>query len=138
MRQIPSFVAMRNEVLGHFEGQVLNELPKVKERLAILETYTFPEYEQCMTIVDQCLSVAAIKELFAKPVEVENYSLWIQTPMDLGTVKSKLTGGSYTSFTQFERDMVLIEQIVCILTTILIDRVHIGILRSCILKNMKS
>ena len=104
----PILCSYANEVLSHFEGQVLNEVPKVKERLAILETYTFPEYEQCMTLVDQCLGVAAIKELFTKPVDVENYSLWIQTPMDLGTVKSKLTGGSYTSFTQFDRDMVLI------------------------------
>ena len=104
----PVLCSYANEVLGQFEGQVLNELPKVKERLAILDTYTFPEYEQCMTVVDQCLSFAAIKELFAKPVEVENYSLWIQTPMDLGTVKAKLTGGSYTSFSQFDRDMLLI------------------------------
>lgn len=70
------------------------------------------EYDQrwCQN-VHKTLMSWSICEPFKKPVtdgEAKNYSATIKTPMDLGTVKKKLTNKEYTTVDQFISDIRLI------------------------------
>lgn len=97
-----------DDILGQFDTQVKNEMGKVETRLAKIATFTFPEYEQAEMILDQCISVISLNELFGAPVALPSYSIWIKEPMDFSTIKKKLKDGKYANFDAFERDMVLV------------------------------
>ncbi len=102
----PALCKQADEILALFNSQVASEMGKVEARLAKIATYTFAEYEQCESILDQCLSVHTIEDTFGIPVPVPNYNLWIKVPMDLGTIKKKLQDGKYNTFEEFEKDML--------------------------------
>ena len=64
---------------------------------------------RCLEIIDELLSYK-ISRIFADPVDplldhAENYFDVIKYPMDLGTVRSKLVGDAYDTFSEFHRDV---------------------------------
>ncbi|KAJ9083190.1 hypothetical protein DSO57_1037226 [Entomophthora muscae] len=67
---------------------------------------------QCMQIIKKLLNMKAAF-YFAEPVDyvglqLPHYPTIIRQPMDLGTIKKKLTSGAYCTLDQFEYDVLLI------------------------------
>lgn len=69
-------------------------------------------FKECKDIVIKLLNLKAAV-WFRKPVDVvslkiPNYHLFVKTPMDLGTIRTKLSSNQYSSVLEFRDDVELV------------------------------
>ena len=65
---------------------------------------------RCLLIRGKCANITTTAgvTLWLEQVEVNGYRDIIRHPMDLGTMKRKLSAGKYTNIDDFHRDILLI------------------------------
>lgn len=104
--------AMTEEQQAPFVELAKEEATEYEKQRVLLEkaqkpTELWQPMRRCLMVVDR-LSNDSFAEIFLEPVDIDDfpdYLEYVDTPMDLGTVRTKIKNKKYMGPEQFARDM---------------------------------